>query len=538
MSEQSYDAVVVGAGFSGLYLAYKLRSEGFSVLGLEQADDVGGTWYWNRYPGARCDVASMDYSYSFSEALQQEWRWTERYASQPEILRYLQHVAERFDLKRHFRFGTRVSQAVYDKASALWNVHTDDGCSFDARFCVMATGVLSNSRIPDLPGLGDFSGPVLHTGQWPHQGVDFSGQSVAVIGTGSSAIQVIPKIAEQARSLTVFQRTPNFSLPAGNHPLSAEAVEKIKAHYQAYREEARHSRSGAHYEYATRSVFAVPPEVSEAEFERRWQVGGANFMHAYTDIATDEAANEIAARFVRRKIAQTVKDPETARKLSPSTYPIGTKRICLDTRYFETYNLDHVRLVDLNQEALDRITPSGVRTAKTEYAVDTLVCATGFDAMTGALLSMEIKTTEGASLRDAWKDGPRNYLGLMVAGFPNLFTVTGPGSPSVISNMAASIEQHVEWIVDCMAYLRDKNFRSIEASADAQDAWVDHVRQVADATLYPRAASWYMGANIPGKPRVFLPYIGGVGVYRKKCDEIAAAGYRGFVLRSQVEAAA
>lgn len=534
-----FDVVVVGAGFSGLYLLHRLRRAGYSTIVLEAAGGVGGTWYWNRYPGARCDVPSVEYSYSFDEALQQDWNWTERYAGQPEILAYLEHVAERFDLERDIRFDTKVRSAIFDNAAERWTVEAEDGGRFRSRFVAMATGCLSTSSIPKLPGLADFEGPVLHTGRWPHQPQDFTGKRVAVIGTGSSAIQAIPVIARQAAHLTVFQRTPNFSIPAVNRPLEPEEIREIKATYPSRRAMLRQSRSGATYEYATQPAIGTADEVRQAEFERRWKIGGANFMHAYTDLVRTHEANAIAAQFVRDKIAGTVRDPDTARKLTPTSYPIGTKRICLDTDYYSTYNRDNVSLVDLNAEPLQTITAQGVKTAREEYPADVLICATGFDAMTGTLLSMDIGTTAGASLRKAWEEGPRNYLGLMVAGLPNLFTVTGPGSPSVLSNMVTSIEQHVDWIVDCLEHLRKNDLATIEASTEAQDAWVDHVREVADTTLYPQAASWYMGANIPGKPRIFLPYIGGVGAYRNKCDEVVAAGYRGFVLKpSQTKAAA
>ncbi len=531
------DVVVVGAGFSGLYLLHRLRRAGLSAIALESAAGIGGTWYWNRYPGARCDVASVDYSYSFDEALQQEWDWTERYAAQPEILRYLEHVADRFDLRRDIRFDSRVKAATWDAEAGRWTVEAEDGFSVDARFCVMATGCLSTSNTPDLRGLDDFAGPVLHTGRWPQQPPEFAGKRVAVIGTGSSAVQAIPSIARQAAHVTVFQRTPNFSVPAGNHLLDPAELEGVKAGYAQRRADNRQSRSGCVYEYAKVPALTTAPDVRQAEFERRWNIGGANFMHAYTDLVKSTEANELAAQFVRDKIMATVRDPETARKLLPSTYPIGTKRICLEIDYYEAFNRDNVSLIDLNAEPLDTITAHGVKTARQTYGADVLVCATGFDAMTGALLAMDIRTSEGRSLRKEWKEGPRNYLGLMVAGFPNLFTVTGPGSPSVLSNMVTSIEQHVEWITDCLEHLRNNGLATIEASPQAQDAWVDHVREVANTTLYPKAASWYMGANIPGKPRMFLPYIGGVGAYRSKCDEIVAAGYEGFVLKPERERA-
>ena len=537
-SNQTFDIVVVGAGFSGLYLLHRLRRAGFSVIVLEAAAGVGGTWYFNRYPGARCDVPSIEYSYSFDEALQQEWNWSERYAGQPEILAYLEHVAERFDLTRDIRFNTKVKAATYDNDAGHWTVQAEDGSRYQSRFVAMATGCLSTSSIPNLPGLADFKGPVLHTGRWPHEAQDFSGKRVAVIGTGSSAIQAIPVIAEQAAHLAVFQRTPNFSIPAVNHPLDAAHLEQVKATYPERRAFLRTSRSGATYEYATQPAIGTPDEVRHAEFERRWKIGGANFMHAYTDLVRTNEANAIAAQFVRDKIASTVRDPETARKLTPTSYPIGTKRICLDTDYYQTYNRDNVSLIDLLDEPLQTITASGVRTSRQEYPADVLICATGFDAMTGTLLAMNITTTAGASLRQAWEEGPRNYLGLMVAGFPNLFTVTGPGSPSVLSNMVTSIEQHVDWIVDSLEHLRKNKLGTMEATLEAQDAWVDHVREVANTTLYPLAASWYMGANIPGKPRIFLPYIGGVGAYRAKCDEVVADGYRGFVLKPEQAGAA
>lgn len=533
IKSRSFDAIVVGAGFSGLYLLHRLRRAGLSAIVLEAAPGVGGTWFWNRYPGARCDIASVEYSFSFDQDLEQEWNWTERYAAQPEILRYIEHVAERFDLKRDIRFNTRVKSATFDTGTRRWNVHAEDGFAIDARFCIMATGCLSNSRIPALPGLADFAGPVLHTGNWPHEPQDFTGKRVAVIGTGSSGIQVIPEIAKQAARLTVFQRTPHFSVPAGNHPLDEAYLRDVKASYPQRRDFIRQSRNGATYEYAKEPALSTPREQVDAEFERRWQMGGANFMHAYTDLGRVVEANDLAAQFVRNKIASVVRDPKTARKLTPTTYPIGTKRICLDTDYYQTYNRDNVELVDLTEEPLETITSGGVRTRNREVPVDVLVCATGFDAMTGALLAMDIRTSDGRSLREVWAEGPRNYLGLMVAGFPNLFTVTGPGSPSVLSNMLVSIEQHVEWISDCVEHLRKQGLATIEASPEAQEEWVEHVREVANTTLYPRAASWYMGANIPGKPRIFMPYIGGVGAYRNTCAEVAAQGYRGFVLKPE-----
>ena len=524
------DAVVVGAGFAGLYALHRLRGLAFSVRVFEAGDGVGGTWYWNRYPGARCDVESMDYSYSFSDELQQEWRWTERYASQPEILTYINHVADRFDLRRDIQLSTRVMSAVFDETTSRWTIETGRGDRVSARFCIMATGCLSDAQVPEIAGRETFAGRWYHTGRWPHEGVDLSGQRVAVIGTGSSAIQSIPIIATQAAHLVVFQRTPNYSVPAHNGPLDPEYERHVKANYADFRRQARESRIGFVVERSEDSALAVGADEREREYEKRWTRGGLGFSATYVDLLTNQAANDTAAAFFRDKIRGIVRDPAIAAALTPRDYPLGTKRLCVDTGYYTTFNRDNVTLVDLRKTPIEAITPKGVRTSEREYAVDSLVFATGFDAMTGALLKIDIRGRGGRTLTDAWAAGPRTYLGLAIAGFPNLFTVTGPGSPSVLSNMIVSIEQHVDWIADCLAHLRARGQTGIEATADAQEAWVAHVNEVGDLTLYPRATSWYMGANVPGKPRVFMPYIGGVGVYREKCDAVAAAGYAGFTL--------
>jgi cyclohexanone monooxygenase len=524
------DAVVVGAGFAGLYMLHRLRGLGLTAQGYEAGADVGGTWYWNRYPGARCDVESMDYSYSFSEELQQEWRWSERYAAQPEILRYAGHVADRFDLRRDIQFDTRVTAAAFDEAAGRWRVETDRGDRVSAQFCIMATGCLSDAQVPDIEGRDTFAGPWYHTGRWPHEGVDFTGQRVAVIGTGSSAIQSIPIIARQAAHVYVFQRTSNFSMPAHNAPLDPDYERRVKARYAEFRREARESRVGFVTERSGDSALAVTPEERREEYERRWARGGLGFSATYADLLTSQEANDTAAEFFREKIRAIVRDPEVAEALIPRDYPLGTKRLCVDTDYYATFNRDNVTLVDLRKTPIEAITPRGVRTTEREHEVDSLVFATGFDAMTGALLGIDLRGRGGQALRDTWSAGPRTYLGLSVAGFPNLFTITGPGSPSVLSNMIVSIEQHVDWISDCLAHLRAHGWRVIEATREAEDAWVEHVNEVGHLTLYPRAKSWYMGANVPGKPRVFMPYIGGVGVYRQKCDAVAAAGYEGFTL--------
>ena len=525
-----FDAIIVGAGFAGMYMLHRLRGLGFTARVFEAGGGVGGTWYWNRYPGARCDVESMQYSFSFSEELDQQWDWSEKYAPQPEILAYANHVADRFDLRRDIQFGTRVTAAVFDEAAARWAIETDRGDRVNARFCIMATGCLSDAQVPDFEGLESFEGARYHTGRWPHEGVDFTGRRVAVIGTGSSAIQSIPLIARQAAHVYVFQRTPNYSMPAHNAPLDPDYERRVKAAYAEFRRQARESRVGFVTERSGDSALAVPAEEREREYEKRWSRGGLGFSAAYTDLLTSQEANDTAADFFRAKIRAVVRDPAVSDLLCPTSYPLGTKRLCVDTDYYETFNRDNVTLVDVRARPIEAITPKGVRTGGVEYAVDDLVFATGFDAMTGALLNIDIRGRGGRRLASEWADGPRTYLGLTVEGFPNLFTITGPGSPSVLSNMIVSIEQHVDWIADCLAYLRARGLAAIEATREAEDAWVTHVNEVGHMTLYPRAASWYMGANVPGKPRIFMPYVGGVGTYRQKCDEVAAKGYEGFAL--------
>jgi len=461
------DAVVVGAGFAGLYMLHRLRGLGLSAQGFEAGDGVGGTWYWNRYPGARCDVESMDFSYSFSGELQQEWRWTERYASQPEILRYVEHVADRFDLCRDIQFGTRVTAAVFDEGRQRWDVETERGDRVSARFCIMATGCLSDFQVPAFPGLETFTGRWYHTARWPHEGVDFTGQRVAIIGTGSSAIQSLPIIARQAAHVFVFQRTPNFSIPARNAPLDPDYEGRVKANYAEFRRQARDSRVGFVVETTGKSALSVTPEERAQEYEARWERGGLGFNATFDDLLIDKAANDTAAEFFRAKIRATVRDPAVAEKLVPRGFPLGTKRLCVDTDYYATYNRDNVTLVDVRAAPIEAITPRGVRTREREYEVDRIVFATGFDAMTGALLAIDIRGRGGLALRDKWTAGPRTYLGLAIAGFPNLFAITGPGSPSVISNMIVSIEQHVDWIADCLAYLGRRDRATIEPTAAA-----------------------------------------------------------------------
>jgi cyclohexanone monooxygenase len=528
---RTVDAVVVGAGLAGIYMLYRLRRLGLTAQVYEAGNDVGGTWYWNRYPGARCDVESLDYSYSFSEDLQQEWRWSERYASQPEILAYINHVVDRFDLRRDIQCETRVTEAAFDEVMGRWTVFTARGDRVSAQFCIMATGCLSSAQIPQLD-IETFKGRRYHTGHWPHEGVDFTGQRVAVIGTGSSAIQSIPIIAEQAAHLFVFQRTPNFAIPARNTPLDPKYEQQVKANYSAFRQRARQSRLGFVVERNEELALAVAADERQREYEKRWNRGGLGFAATYADLLTDEAANDTAAEFVRAKIRELVYDPAIAEALVPEGYPIGTKRLCVDTGYYATFNRANVTLVDIRKTPIAALTPNGIQTRDLHYEVDAIVFATGFDAMTGALLKIDVRGRAGETLRHKWEAGPRTYLGFTVAGFPNFFIITGPGSPSVLSNMIVSIEQHVDWIADCIAHLRQDNAESIEPEVGAEEAWIEHVNELGHLTLYPRANSWYMGANVPGKPRVFMPYVGGVGTYRQKCDEVAAGGYRGFRITS------
>ncbi|HAT28870.1 MAG TPA: cyclohexanone monooxygenase [Gammaproteobacteria bacterium] len=538
---QKFDVVVVGAGFAGMYALHYLRKLGFAVRVLEIAKDVGGTWYWNRYPGARCDVASLEYSYQFSEELQQQWHWSEKYAVQAEILEYANHVADRFDLRRDIQFNTHVSAMHFSAANPSasnqggsgvgWRITTDNGEIFQAQFCIMATGCLSSNNIPDFPGLDDYQGLLLHTGQWPHQEVDFAAKRVGMIGTGSSAIQIAPLIAAEADSLMIFQRTASYSIPAHNASMDADHERTIKADYARFREQ-----NSQRYAALNNNPNSVPAlEVSAAEresnYQQRWEAGGLPFLASFSDLATSLEANKTAAEFVRNKIRGIVKDPIVAELLCPQTV-MGCKRLCVDSDYYQTFNRDNVSLIDVNACPIERITSAGIKTANQEYEFDVLIMATGFDAMTGALLRIDIRGRDGLSLRKKWRDGPKNYLGLTVNRFPNFFTITGPGSPSVLANMIVAIEQHVEWIGDCLQHLRANSVSTIEASSKAEDHWVRLVNKIANKTLFPSGCnSWYTGANIPGKPRIFMPYLG-YPSYVEKCEQVASTGYRGFELGS------
>jgi cyclohexanone monooxygenase len=524
------DAVVVGAGFAGLYMLHRLRQDGRTARVFEAGSGVGGTWYWNRYPGARCDVESVEYSFSFDKDLEQEWEWSERYATQPEILRYLEHVADRFDLRRDITFDTRVTSAAFDEATATWTVFTDRGDVVRARYVVTAMGCLSSANLPAFEGIDDFQGEMFHTGQWPHEGVDFTGKRVAVIGTGSSAIQSIPVIAEQAADLTVFQRTANYSVPAHNRPLDPDELAAVKADYATVRElnRAMAAGFGGRLPGPAGSVLEVDEEERARIFEERWQMGGLPFIAGFTDILINPESNAMAAEFVRAKIREIVEDPEVADLLSPKQV-IGCKRLCVDTGYYATFNRPNVHLVDISDQPIERITERGVVTGGREHEVDCIVFATGFDAMTGSLLKVDIRGRGGRALRDAWAEGPKTYLGLGVPGFPNMFVITGPGSPSVLTNMVVSIEQHVEWIADCIEHVERTGTATIEAKPEAAEQWVQYVNTVAGFTLFPTCNSWYLGANIAGKPRVFMP-LPGFPPYAEQCRTVAANGYDGFEL--------
>ena len=512
-----------------MYLLHRLRALGFSARIYEAATGVGGTWYWNRYPGARCDVESMQYSFSFSKELQQEWSWSERFAGQPEILAYANHVADRFDLRRDIRFDTRVTAATFDETARRWRIETDRGDTVSAQFCIMAVGCLSATNRPPFEGLETFEGPIYHTGEWPHDGVDFTGLRVGVIGTGSSAIQSIPIIARQASALTVFQRTATYTVPAWNETLTPEYRAAIKADYPALRAKARARPTGFYFPFNMKPALEATPEDRERQYEEAWQRGGLPFLGAYGDLLFDKEANDTIAEFARRKIRGIVKDPATAALLCPDNV-FGCKRLCVDTGYFETYNLPHVKLVDVSKTPIERFTPHGIAVNGVEYPVDAIVCATGFAAMTGSFDRIRITGRNGLTLAEKWQAGPRTYLGLATVGFPNLFTITGPGSPSVLASMIQAIEQHVDWLADCIGHLRDIGAASIEPIDRYEDDWVAHVNEVSQVSLRSTCSSWYVGANIPGRPRVFMPYIGGFPVYVQKCNEVMSNGFEGFVI--------
>jgi cyclohexanone monooxygenase len=525
-----YDIVIVGAGIGGLYGLYKLRQAGFSVRVIDQAPEVGGTWYWNRYPGAKCDIESWDYSYSFSEELQQEWVWTQRFPFQKEILAYLNHVADRFDLRKDIDLGERITSTVFDESTELWNLTTDKGRTVSARFCVMATGTLSAPKAPDIPGLDDFKGELYLTSQWPVTEPVLEGKRVAVIGTGSSGVQAVPEIAKRAAQLTVFQRTANFSVPAGNRALEPDEIKEFKAQYAEYRKKVRsHPFAMPRCEVPNRPHSADSPEQRRAIWEEGWLSGhDVALISSYDNLLTDKEANAEISAFVQEKIRSKINDPKVADILVPKTHPYGTKRIVVDSNYFETFNLDHVSVVDVSNDPIEKITHDGIQTQSNNYQFDVIILAIGFDAMTGALLAINPVGRKGTSLRQAWADGPQSYLGLMVSGFPNLFTINGPGSISVLANMFVTNEQHFDFLNDLLVYMKDHDLDVVEPEIEDQVSWTNHIQELAHQTLYFEANSWYVGANVPGKPRIFMPYLGGLDGYVAKTTEVTEAGFKGF----------
>jgi cation diffusion facilitator CzcD-associated flavoprotein CzcO len=529
---KQFDAIVIGAGFAGLYQLHALRDRlGLSVRVLEAGGDLGGTWYWNRYPGARCDSESHAYRYFFSRELADEWQSSERYPGPPEIRAYLGHVAKKFDLRRDMQFDARVTAAHYDEAQNLWRVESASGERFAATYLITAVGCISAANVPALPGLKDFRGKWCHTGEWPHEGVDFRGKRVGQIGTGSTGIQAAPVIAETAAHLTVFQRTANYSVPARNAPLTPEFQRWVKENFEEIRGVAQSTVNGHAFRISERKVADVTPAEREAIYRAAWEYGGLQFRATFFDLLTDRAANSTAAEFVKARIRATVRDPATAENLADIDHPYSAKRPPIDSDYFETFNRPNVALVNLRKDPIERVTPAGIRTRSGEHPLDIIVFATGFDAMTGTLFKIDIRGRGGKPLREYWKGGPQTYLGLQMPGFPNLFTITGPGSPSVLTNMPVAIEQHVEWIADCIAHLRRNGIRSIEPAEASVASWGEHVQECARATLlYDAKHSWYFGSNVEGKPQVFMPYAGGLHRYRKLCADIAAKGYEGFVM--------
>ena len=527
------DAVVIGAGFSGLYMLHKLREQGLDVRVYEKGEEVGGTWYWNTYPGARCDSESHIYCFSFDEGLHREWTWSERYPEQPEILDYLQWVADRLDLHRNIAFEREVTSATYDDETATWTVELADGERVRTRYFVTAVGCLSEPFLPDFDGLDEFEGEWYHTARWPDEEIDFGDDHVGVIGTGSTGIQFISEVGGRADHLTVFQRTPNYAVPARNRPLAEDEYEEIRENYDDIWERARDSRLGMPFDHEHETDYGLSEAEIREVLEERWQQGGFRFLHSFEpgSILSNPELNDVVSAFIREKIRERVDDPETAEKLVPTDHPYGSKRPPMDYNdYYGTYNRDDVSLVDVDENPIERVTADGIRTTADHYDLDMLVFATGFDAMTGAILAMDIEGKDGRTLDEKWAAGPRTYLGLMTHGFPNLFTITGPQSPSVLTNMPLSIEQHVEWIADCIAYMDEHGYDRIDATEDAENQWVQNTNMLAENMLFSEADSWYRGANVPGKTQVFTPFPGGLDNYREICARVARDDYDGFEL--------
>ncbi len=525
------DAVILGAGFAGLYMLHQLKSKGFSTIVYETGDGVGGVWYWNRYPGARCDIESIYYNYTFSKELYEEWTWTSRFPEQEEILQYLNYVADRLKLRANIQFNTRVKAAHFDEEQSKWLVHLNDGHQVLAKYFITGIGCLSAANVPKFQGLDQFSGKWYHTGHWPHERVDFTDKRVGIIGTGSSGIQAIPVIAKEAKHLTVFQRTPQYTIPARNHPYDEDFIRETKGNFESLKHAMRNSVSGTPFAYNRLSAIEDSDHHRQEVFEEAWAQGGFAFASTYNDLLTNEQSNEKAAAFIRSKIRETVQDPTVAEKLCPK-YMYGTKRQVLDSDYFETYNRDNVLLVDVKESPILKITETGVQTASDHFELDIIIFATGYDGMTGPLFKIDIRGRNGVTLKDKWENGAsvHTYLGLATACFPNLFMITGPESPSVLVNMPIAIEQHVEWIAQCIDYLREHDIDVMETNVEAEQAWSKHCREIANETLYVKGDSWYTGANIAEKPRSFLIYLGGFDYYTKRCQAVAQNNYEGFQL--------
>lgn len=524
------DAIVVGAGFAGLYMLYRLRELGISARVIEAAPNVGGTWYWNRYPGARCDIDSMQYSFQFSEEVQQEWTWTERYAAQPEILAYIQYVAKKFDLNREIEFNTRVEKAAFDETTDRWQIETSASDIYDARFFVLAVGPLSTPLKPNFDGHEDFKGSVYFTSSWPEKTVDFSGQKVGVIGTGSSGVQTIPKLADEAEELFVFQRTPNYVVPAQNRPLSSNEVAEIKADYPEFRRMAKQTPLAFTYPNHTDSALDCTDAERQERFEEQWKVGGLPFAAAFGDLTTNMEANRYLVEFWQSKLREIVKDPEMAEILTPKEV-YGCRRVCSSTGYYETFNRDSVTLVDVSGTGVEKFTENGLIANGQEYDLDAIVCATGFDAITGSVTRIQITGLNGLTIGDAWSEGAKSYLGISVAGFPNMFNINGPGSPGVLATMVTGAEYHVDWICDCITWMQTNRLSRIDAEPEAQENWVEKVNEIGNKSIRSQCDSWYVGANVPGKPRVFMPYAGGFPNYVNECDQVSKRNYEGFSMQ-------
>ena len=526
-----FDVIVIGAGVAGMYMLHLLRKQGLSVRVFETGTGVGGTWYWNRYPGARFDSESYSYGYSFSKELLQEWEWKEHFAPQPETLEYLNYVADKFDLRKDIQFETRVESAHFQDADNCWEVTTDKFGSFRSTYVITAMGMLSAAFIPDFEGKEDFQGGSWHTSTWPKEAVDFSGKRVAVIGTGATAVQLIPEVGKQAGHMTVFQRTANYVMPAGNSDITAEEQAEIKAGYDQIFDRCKETFGAFLHDFDMRSALEVSDEEREAKFEELYNARGFPiWLGNFHDILTDKKANATVTEFAQRKIRERIIDPDNAEKLVPNDHMFGTKRVPLDHGYYETFDRDNVSLVDLNATPIDRITATGIKTSEEEFEFDYIIYATGFDAITGAFKKVDIRGKDGEVLLEKWADGPRTFLGMQSAGFPNMFTITGPTNASTFCNLPRCIEQNVEWIDECIKYMQENDIQRIEATPEAENEWTEHVNETVEQTLLPETNSWFMGANIPGKKRTFLSYSGGSPLYRERCDTIAKEGYRGFVL--------